>query len=64
MNNPVDNTHRPDHRLDNRGGDLVKEIHVLDVKTKHKTHLIFKKMELNTGIEDAQFHEMHLKRLP
>ena len=44
--------------------DLVKEIHVLDVKTKHKTHLIFKKMELNTGLEDAQFHEMHLKRLP
>ena len=42
----------------------LEEIHVLDIKTKHKTHLIFKNMELNTGLEDAQFHEMHLKRLP
>jgi len=46
------------------GFDLIKELHVLDVKTKHQTHLIFKNMQLNTGIDDKVFHEMNLKRMP
>ena len=44
--------------------DLVKEINVVDVKRKHETHLKFEDMILNSGIEDKDFHEMNLKRIP
>ena len=46
------------------GFDLIQELHVLDVKTRHKTHLIFKDIQLNTGIDDNEFHEMKLKQIP
>ena len=46
------------------GFDLVKEINVVDVKRKHETHLKFEDMILNSGIEDKDFHEMNLKRIP
>ena len=46
------------------GFDLVEEIKVRDIKTKHETHLKFKDVEINSGIKDSQFHEMNLKRIP
>ncbi len=46
------------------GFDLVKEVKVVDVKTKHETHLKFENMKLNLGIDDKYFHEMNLKRIP
>lgn len=46
------------------GFELIKELHVLDVKTNHRTHLVFKDMELNSGIKDSEFHEMKLKQIP
>ena len=46
------------------GYNMIKEIHVVDNKTKHKTLLIFENMELNSGIEDSNFHEMNLRRIP
>ena len=46
------------------GFDLVTEIKVRDIKTKHETHLEFKDVEINSGIKDSQFHEMNLKRIP
>ena len=46
------------------GFELIKELHVLDVKTNHRTHLVFKNMELNSGIKDSEFHEMKLKQIP
>lgn len=46
------------------GFDLVKEINVVDVKLKHETHLEFREMKINTGIDDKSFHEMNLKRIP
>ena len=46
------------------GFDLVKEINVVNVKTKHETYLRFEDMKLNSGIKDKDFHEMNLKRIP
>ena len=40
------------------GFDLVKEINVVNVKTKHETHLKFEKMVLNSGIKDKDFTEV------
>ena len=47
-----------------KGYDLVKEISVIDVKSKHETHLEFTEMIINAGIDDKSFHEMNLKRMP
>ena len=46
------------------GFHLVKEINVVDVKTKHETHLKFENMKLNSGIDDKHFHEINLRRIP
>ena len=46
------------------GFDLVKEINVVNVKTKHETYLRFEDMKLNSGIKDKDFHEMNLRRIP
>ena len=47
-----------------KGFDIINTITVVDVKSKHQTILSFNDMELNTGINDNQFHESHLKRIP
>ena len=47
-----------------KGFDLVEEIKVRDVKTKHETYLKFNEVEINSGIKDSQFHELNLKRIP
>jgi len=44
--------------------NMVKEIYVLDDKTKHKTYLRFEDILVNSGIEDSEFHEMNLRRMP
>jgi len=46
------------------GFDLVKEITVTDIKKNHKTHLKFEEMVLNSGLEDGDFHEKNLRRIP
>ena len=37
------------------GFDLVEEIKVRDVKTKHETHLKFKDVVINSGIKTVSF---------
>ena len=44
--------------------DIITRIKVVDVKSNHQTILIFNDMELNAGINDNQFHESNLKRIP
>ena len=46
------------------GFDLVKEISVVDIKKNHRTYLEFEEMTLNSGIEDSDFHEKNLRRVP
>ena len=46
------------------GFDVVKEIYVIDSKTKHKTYLRFDEMVINSGLKDSEFHEMNLRRIP
>tara|TARA_B100000959_G_scaffold280688_1_gene342996 strand:- start:276 stop:1019 length:744 start_codon:yes stop_codon:yes gene_type:complete len=46
------------------GFDMVEEIYVVDSRTKHKTYLRFDDILLNSGINDSEFHEMNLRRIP
>ena len=44
--------------------DIIKEIYVIDSKTKHKTYLRFDEMIVDSGLKDSEFHEMNLRRIP
>ena len=43
---------------------ILTEIHVTNMQKNHSTHLKFENIELDTGVQDALFHERHLKRMP
>ncbi|MEK0338289.1 MAG: outer membrane lipoprotein-sorting protein, partial [Nitrosopumilus sp.] len=43
---------------------VLKEIFVENVIKRHSTLLTFDNIEVDTGIEDSQFQEKYLKRLP
>lgn len=43
---------------------IIKEIYVENVLKKHSTLLTFDNVEVDTGIDDNQFQEKYLKRLP
>ena len=43
---------------------ILTEVHVTNMQKNHSTHLKFENIELDTGVQDALFHERHLKRMP
>ena len=47
-----------------KGYHTLTEILVSNVQKNHSTQLIFENIELDTGVGDNLFHELHLKRLP
>ncbi|MCF7808572.1 MAG: outer membrane lipoprotein-sorting protein [Candidatus Marinimicrobia bacterium] len=47
-----------------KGYELPKEIYVENVQKEHNTRLVFKDIEVDTGVEEDLFQEKNLKRLP
>lgn len=44
--------------------DIPQEIYVENVQKQHNTRLIFRNVEVDTGVKDDLFQEKNLKRLP
>ena len=43
---------------------ITKSIEVKNIQKNHTTQLRFNNIQINTGLNDDQFHERHLKRIP
>ena len=43
---------------------ITKSIEVKNIQKNHTTQLRFNNIRINTGLNDDQFHERHLKRIP
>lgn len=43
---------------------VITRMLVKNVIKQHSTELVFENIELDTGVEDALFHERNLRRLP